>query len=308
LSLPRPGEIMKETRHGMDDERWAQLVTRLERVMDGAERLLDGRGISPPPDRIAFETYWAFRWGKNGVSGRLAPIEHPHLVDLDDIVGVDDAKETLVQSTKQFVAGHPANNVLLWGERGNGKSSCVKGLLNRFATAGLRLVEVRRWDMLSLPALTAMLRGIPYRFIVFCDDLSFGESEDDYRVLKTLLDGGLEERPDNVLIYATSNRRHLMPEAMSDNTGLGEIHPEEAVSEKLGLADRFGVRLGFPRFNQETYLAIVDHYASRLNLSVDRETLHGEALRWAMNNGHRSGRAARQFIDDLAGRLRLDGS
>ncbi len=141
--------------------------------------------------------------------------------------------------------------------------------------------------------------------MVFCDDLSFGEREDDYRILKTLLDGGLEERPENVLIYATSNRRHLMPETMSDNTGEGEIHPEEAVSEKLGLADRFGVRLGFPRFDQETYLAVVDHYAARLALPVDRAALHQEALRWAMESGHRSGRAARQFIDDLAGRLLL---
>ncbi len=294
-----------ETRGGMDDGRWAQLLTRLERMMDRAERLLDGRGPSPPPDPVAFATHWAFRWEKHGPSGRLVPIEHPHLVDLDDIVGVDDAKEALVRNTEQYVAGHPANNLLLWGERGTGKSSCIKGLLKRFAPDGLRLVEARRWDLTSLPSIAAMLRGVPFRFVVFCDDLSFGEGEDDYRVLKTLLDGGLEERPGNLLIYATSNRRHLMPEAMSDNTGGREIHPEEAVSEKLGLADRFGVRLGFPRFNQETYLAVVDHYAGRLGLPVDRAVLHEEALRWAMQGGHRSGRAARQFIDDLAGRLRL---
>ncbi len=289
----------------MDDGRWAQLVTRLERLMEHAERLLDGRASSAAPDRSVFETYLAFRWERHGASGRLTPIAHPHLVDLEDIVGVDDAKETLVRNTAQFVAGHPSNNVLLWGERGNGKSSCVKGLLTRFASAGLRLVEVRRWDLTSLPEIAETLREVPFRFVVFCDDLSFGEREDDYRILKTLLDGGLEERPANVLIYATSNRRHLMPEAMSDNTGEGEIHPEEAVSEKLGLADRFGVRLCFPRFDQETYLDIVDHYASRLGLPAARETLHGEALRWAMDGGHRSGRAARQFVDDMAGRLGL---
>ncbi len=289
----------------MDDGRWEHLLTRLERLMDRAERMLDGRGPADPLDGAAFEENWAFRWERNGASGRLVPIGHPHLVDLDDIVGVDDAKETLVRNTAQFVAGHPANNLLLWGERGNGKSSCIKGLLKRFAPAGLRLVEARRWDLTSLPAIAGMLRGVPFRFVVFCDDLSFGEGEDDYRTLKTLLDGGLEERPGNLLIYATSNRRHLMPEAMSDNTGEGEIHPEEAVSEKLGLADRFGVRLGFPRFDQETYLAIVDHYAARLELPVGRAALHREALRWAMQSGHRSGRAARQFIDDLAGRLRL---
>ena len=289
----------------MDDGRWTEVITRLERLLDRAERLLDGLGPSPPPDRTAFEKHWAFRWEKHGMGGRLAPIAHPHLVDLDDLVGIEDAKEMLVRNTEQFVAGHPANNVLLWGERGNGKSSCVKGLLKRFAPRDLRLVEVRRWDLLGLPAIAAILRGVPFRFVVFCDDLSFGEREDDYRVLKTLLDGGLEERPENILIYATSNRRHLMPEAMSDNTGEGEIHPEEAVSEKLGLADRFWVRLGFPRFDQETYLAVVDHYASRLALPASRATMHEEALRWAMETGHRSGRAACQFVDDLAGRLRL---
>ncbi|HSL99005.1 MAG TPA: ATP-binding protein [Candidatus Limnocylindria bacterium] len=288
-----------------EDGRWTAVLTRMEGLLDRAGRLLDGLGPSLPPDPAAFERYWAFRWEKHGTIGKLAPIAHPHLVDLDDLVGIDDAKEVLVRNTAQFVAGNPANDVLLWGERGNGKSSCIKGLLNRFAPGGLRLVEVRRWDMLSLPALAAMLRDVPFRFVVFCDDLSFGEREDDYRVLKTLLDGGLEERPANVLIYATSNRRHLMPEPMSDNTGVEEIHPEEAVSEKLGLADRFGVRLGFPRFDQERYLAVVDQMASRLGLPLERERLHEEALRWAMENGHRSGRVARQFIDDLAGRLRL---
>jgi predicted AAA+ superfamily ATPase len=289
----------------MDDAGWGRLVERLEGVMDRLERLFDGRQGVSPPDRDAFEKHWAFRWETHGGSGRLAPIGHPDLADLDDIVGVDDVKEMLVRNTAQFVAGLPANNVLLWGERGNGKSTCVRGLLKRFAPLGLRIVEVRRWDLLSIPAAASCLRGIPFRFVLFCDDLSFGEREDDYRVLKTLLDGGLEERPGNVLIYATSNRRHLLPETMADNTGEGEIHPEEAVSEKLGLADRFGLRLRFPRFDQETFLAVVDHYASRRGLPVDRPTLHGEAVRWAMENGHRSGRAARQFIDDLAGRLGL---
>lgn len=292
-------------RGGMDDARWERLVGRLEEVMGRVERLVDGRGSAPPPDGSAFGTHWAFRWETHGGSGRLAAIEHPDLADLDDIVGVDDAKEMLVRNTAQFVAGLPANNVLLWGERGNGKSTCVRGLLKRFAPSGLRIVEVRRWDLMTIPAAASALRGVPFRFVLFCDDLSFGEREDDYRVLKTLLDGGLEERPGNVLIYATSNRRHLMPEAMADNTGNGEIHPEEAVSEKLGLADRFGLRLRFPRFDQETFLAVVDHYASRRGLPVDRPALHEEAVRWAMENGHRSGRAARQFVDDLSGRLGL---
>ncbi len=288
-----------------EDERWTAVLAGLERLLDRAGRLLDGLDPSLPPDPAVFERYRAFRWERQGTAGRLAPIPHPHLVDLDDLVGIDGVKEMLVRNTAQFVTGSPANDVLLWGERGNGKSSCIKGLLKRFAPEGLRLVEVRRWDMLSLPALAAMLRGVPFRFVVFCDDLSFGEREDDYRVLKTLLDGGLEERPSNVLIYATSNRRHLMPEPMSDNTGEGEIHPEEAVSEKLGLADRFGVRLGFPRFDQERYLAVVEHLAARVGIQAERTRLHDEALRWAMESGHRSGRVARQFIDDLAGRIRL---
>lgn len=286
------------------EDRILAVWERLEGILDRAERLLDGLDPSLPPDASIFERNWAFRWGMHGASGRLTTIAHPDLVDLDDLVGIDDAKAVLVRNTAQFLAGGPANDVLLWGERGNGKSSCVKGLMKRFAPDGLRLVEVRRWDLLGLPALTAMLRGVPFRFIVFCDDLSFGEGEDEYRVLKTLLDGGLEERPENILIYATSNRRHLMPEPMADNTGDGEIHPEEAVSEKLGLADRFGVRVGFPRFDQAGYLAIVDHYAARLALPVDRARLHEEALRWATDSGHRSGRVARQFIDDQAGRLR----
>ncbi|HEU5360114.1 MAG TPA: ATP-binding protein [Candidatus Deferrimicrobiaceae bacterium] len=288
-----------------EDGRWTEVLTRLDGLLDRAGRLLDGLDPSLRPAPAAFERHWAFRWERHGAAGKLAPIEHPHLVDLEDLVGIDDAKEVLVRNTAQFVAGGPANDVLLWGERGNGKSSCIKGLLKPFAPAGLRLVEVRRWDLLSLPALAALLREVPFRFVVFCDDLSFGEREDDYRVLKTLLDGGLEERPANVRIYATSNRRHLMPEPMSDNTGVGEIHPEEAVSEKLGLADRFGVRLGFPRFDQERYLAVIDHLAVRLGILVDRDRLHEEALRWAMESGHRSGRVARQFLDDLAGRLRL---
>jgi len=287
-----------------EDGRWTEVMTRLEGLLDRAGRLLDGLSPSLPPDSSAVEKYWAFRWERHGGAGRLAPIEHPHLMDLDDLVGIDDVKEVLVRNTAQFVAGNPANDVLLWGERGNGKSSSIKGLLARFAPAGLRLVEVRRWDMLSLPALGAVLRGLPFRFVVFCDDLSFGEREDDYRLLKTLLDGGLEERPANLLIYATSNRRHLMPEPMSDNTGEGEIHPEEAVSEKLGLADRFGVRLGFPRFDQARYLLVVDHLADRAGIRMERARLHDAALRWAMESGHRSGRVARQFVDDLAGRLR----
>jgi len=174
-----------------------------------------------------------------------------------------------------------------------------------FGAQGLRIVELARWDLFSFPMIAGQLRALPHRFILFCDDLSFDEGEVDFRGLKTLLDGGVEERPENVLIYATSNRRHLMPEQRVELGMEDELHPEEAISEKLSLSDRFGLQLGFYRFNQETYLAIVEKYAGRLNLSVSPETLREEALRWAIAAGSRSGRTAKQFIDDLAGRMSL---
>jgi len=286
-------------------EQWERLAARLDGVLDRVELLLERTVPVHEPEHTDFAASWAFRWLKTGETGRIVPVVHPHLFDLDDLVGVDHAKEELVRNTAQFVAGAPANNVLLWGERGNGKSSCVKGLLRLFAPLGLRLIEIQRWDLLSLSAIAGQLRHQPFRFILFCDDLSFGEGESDYRALKTLLDGGIEERPENVLIYATSNRRHLMPEPMADNIGGTEIHPEEAVSEKLALSDRFGLTIGFTTFDQETYLAIVKNYAERLHLPIGWEELRREAILWALYGGRRSGRAARQFIDDLRGRLEL---
>lgn len=288
------------------DDRWAGVIDRLERLLDRAERLIERSGGMSAPDREAFGRHWAFRWERNGRSGRLVPVVHPHRVDLDDLVGIGEAKAALVRNTEQFVERHPANNVLLWGERGSGKSSCVKGLLPRFASRGLRLVEVPREDLSSLLSIVSPLRDLPFRFIVFCDDLSFGEGE-DFRALKSLLDGGVEERPENVRVYATSNRRHMVPEPMSDNTGEAEIHPEEAVAEKLGLADRFGIAIGFPRFDHRAYLDVVDHYARRMGLPVAPSRLHEEANRFALERGHRSGRTARQFVDDLAGRMSLEG-
>jgi uncharacterized protein len=286
-------------------EEWHRLTERLEKVLDHMETLLERTApVQDPPDPD-YASFWAFRWQRTGEGGRVTAIDHPHLTDLDDLVGVDYAKEALVRNTAQFVAGVPANNILLWGERGNGKSTSVKGLLRLFAPQGLRLIEVQRQDLLSLSAIAGRLRDRPYRFIIFCDDLSFAEDEGDYRALKTLLDGGVEERPGNVLIYATSNRRHLMPEPMTDNTGSLEIHPEEAVSEKLALSDRFGLAIGFTTFDQETFLAIVENYAERLAIPINREALRQEAKLWALYSGRRSGRAARQFIDDLRGRLAL---
>ncbi|UFS69685.1 ATP-binding protein [Geomonas sp. RF6] len=289
--------------------RWMETAQHLERVLLKVERLLEGHDPEPHLDPALFERYQAFRWEKRGKGGTFAAIPHPHLFDLDLLVGVDYAKESLLRNTAQFVAGFPANNVLLWGERGTGKSSCVKGLLSRFAGKGLRIIEIQRCDLQSLPLISELLRAVPYRFILFCDDLSFAEGDTSYQELKVLLDGGLEERPGNLLVYATSNRRHLMPERMEDNLNLGgEIHSEEAISDKLALSDRFGLNLSFTPFNQQTYLAIVERHARAHNLDVSDPELQKEALRWALHKGQRSGRAAKQFVEDLAGRLLIGSS
>jgi predicted AAA+ superfamily ATPase len=283
---------------------WTDLIPKVERLLDRMERVLERQYAEPDFDESLFERCIAFRWERRGDRGFLAPVSHPHLFDLDDLVGVDDAKEELVRNTAQFVAGVPANNVLLWGERGTGKSSSIKGLLKPFSHRGLRLVEVQKGDLLHLTEILRLLRDRPWRFLLFCDDLSFDEGEISYRELKAILEGGIEARPENVLLYATSNRRHLMPEPMNDNLGR-EIHPEEAVSEKLSLADRFGLTLSFYPFSQDTYLAIVEHYAERMGLEIGEEELRTLALRWALFKGQRSGRSARQFMDDLAGRIAL---
>lgn len=280
-------------------------LDKIDHLLERFERIIDRvyPDTPPPPD---FSQYLAFRWERRAEGGHLTPVARPHLFDLDDLVGIDDIREEVVRNTHQFVASLPANNVLLWGERGCGKSSLVKGLLKRFAPEGLRMIELKRWDIVSLPAITHLLRDEPYRFILFCDDLSFDEGEGDFRLLKTLLDGDIEERPANILIYATSNRRHLMPERMEDNTGESEIHPDEAIGEKLALADRFGISLGFNSLDQDEYLAIVRHYARRRNLDISQKQLRKKALLWSRDNARRSGRSAWQFIDDLEGRLRLE--
>jgi len=278
-----------------------KLYNLLERIEGVVDRLAPAEPAAPD-----FKNHLAFRWERNGDGGRLEAVLSPHLYDLDDLVGIDDIREDVVRNTTQFVKGLPANNVLLWGERGCGKSSLVKGILKPFAPQGLRIIELKRWDIMSLPRITSLLRGQPYYFILFCDDLSFDEGEGDFRALKTLLDGDIEERPTNLLIYATSNRRHLMPERMEDNTGGGEIHPDEAVGEKLALSDRFGLSLGFYSLDQEEYLAVVRRYALKRKLDLPDKVLRDKALKWCMLTARRSGRSARQFIDDLEGRLGLE--
>ena len=279
-------------------------LEKIDHLLEKIERLVDrvSPDISVPLD---FNRYVAFRWEQIADKGCLTPVAHPHLFDLKNLVGINDILDDVVRNTAQFVAGLPANNVLLWGERGCGKSSLVKGLLKPFASQGLRIVEIKRWDIMALPTINSLLRNQPYRFILFCDDLSFDEGEGDFRALKTLLDGDIEERPGNILIYATSNRRHLMPERMEDNIGGGEIHPEEAVSEKLALSDRFGLSLGFSRLDQDEYLAIVRRYAAQRNLDVTDDILCEKALKWSIESSRRSGRSALQFVDDLEGSIKL---
>jgi predicted AAA+ superfamily ATPase len=282
-------------------------ANKCNELLDKIEALVD-RMAPQEPAAADFENHLAFRWERTGDTGRLAAVAHPHMFDLELLVGIDDIRNEVVLNTRQFVAGFPANNVLLWGERGCGKSSLVKGMLRMFAPLGLRIIELKRWDIMSLPQITHLLRDKPYRFILFCDDLSFDEGEGDFRALKTLLDGDIEERPANILIYATSNRRHLMPERISENGSDSEIHPEEAVGEKLALSDRFGLSLGFYAMDQDEYLAVVRAYALQRKLLVSDDELCDKALKWSGFTARRSGRSALQFIDDFEGKLLLSTS
>jgi len=289
--------------------RWKRIIDRLESVLGLAERLLEGR-IGPAPGARLFETATAFRWDARRGPGRLRPIELPLLFDLDDLVGVDRARERLLANTEQFLAGLPFNHVLLHGERGTGKSSAVRGLLARFAESGLRIVELHRSDLLDLPDLLEVLQRASHRFVIVCDDLSFDAGDAGYRELKAALEGSLLAPAENVCIVATSNRRHLIQERVSDNAlasldEAGDLHLGETIDEKLALSDRFGLVIGFYAFDQDTYLEVVKHYAGKAGLEIPWDELRAEALRWAVRRASRSGRTARQFIDDWAGRKAL---
>jgi predicted AAA+ superfamily ATPase len=286
--------------------RLGSFFARLERVARLGEQILEElAGVGS--DESQFGRHLAFRWDVSRGPGRLVPIEDPHVFDLDDLVGVDLAVTRLVSNIEQFVGGHSSNHVLLFGERGTGKSSAVKGLLGRFGARGLRLVEVHKVDLLHLPRVLAALRGAPFRFVLFCDDLSFDTGETQYRELKAALEGSLVAPPDNVRIVATSNRRHLLPESSADNRAahldeVGNLHMGETIDERLALSDRFGLVLGFYGFDQETYLAIVKRYADKAGVQAPWPQVRDEALRWALHRSSRSGRTARQFVDDWAGR------
>jgi hypothetical protein len=291
--------------------RLRELVSHAERVLALLERWLLER-VPAASDPRLFDDFVAFRWDARRGPGRLVPVPEPALFDLDDLLGVEAPLARLLSNTEQFLAGLPANHVLLYGERGTGKSSAVRGLLARYAGRGLRMVEVHKQDLLQLPDVLATLRGARRHFLLFCDDLSFDEGEAQYRELKAALEGSLAAPPPNVRIVATSNRRHLIPERMEENraarlTASGEIRLGEGLEEKLALSDRFGLVLGFYGFDQDTYLAIVERYAKRAGIRLAPEALREQALRFALDRSSRSGRTARQFVDDLAGREALAG-
>jgi len=287
-------------------------LLRLRRILELTERLLAER-VAEPLSADAFERFLAFRWDSQGGRGRLVAIDAPDLFDLGDLIGVDGPVRRLVANAEQFVAGHPANHVLLYGDRGTGKSSAVKGLLGRFGKRGLRVVEVHKEDLLDLPRVLDAIRGAPFRFLLFCDDLSFDAGETRYRELKAALEGSLVAPPENVRIIATSNRRHLIPEWRADNRdarldSAGELRMGEAVEEKLALSDRFGLVLAFYGFDQATYLSIVEHYLRKAGVRGEWSAIRDEALRFALDRSSRSGRTARQFAVEVAGREALASS
>jgi len=285
----------------------ARLLSRAEEVLGRLEALLPA-----PPAMPDWRAAAAFRWRKTNGRGQLHPVLAPHPIRLDDLQDVDSQKARLDQNTRQFLAGRRANNALLTGARGTGKSSLVKALLTAYASRGLRLIEIDKSDLIDLPDVVDLLVGRPERFILFCDDLSFEEGEAAYKALKSVLDGSVAAVPDNVLIYATSNRRHLMPEYHDENLQArhvdGEVHPGEAVEEKISLSERFGLWLSFYPFTQDEYLAVVNHWLRVFGVAepVIAEARQ-EALQWALMRGSRSGRVGWQFARDLAGRLEDGG-
>ena len=274
----------------------------LHRIADALERL------APKPAKpVDFAAADAFVW--HAGARRLTPVPRVNRVEIGLLRGIDRVRDTLTDNTERFARGLPANNALLWGARGMGKSSLVKAVhaaVNAARPDGalpLKLIEIHREDIETLPELMALVRPDPHRFLVFCDDLSFDADDTSYKSLKAVLEGGIEGRPDNVIFYATSNRRHLLPRDMVDNERSTAINPGEAVEEKVSLSDRFGLWLGFHKCSQDEYLEMVFAYVDHFGLRADRERVRAEALEWSTTRGARSGRTAWQFIQDLAGRL-----
>lgn len=284
-----------------------RLIKRAEQVLERIEAALPPR--PPAPD---WKAALAYRWRKRDGRGFLQPVTHPHRIRLTDLQGIDEQIRLVEQNTRQFLEGLTANDVLLTGARGTGKSSLVKAVLNKFSTRGLRLIEVEKQDLMDLPDIVDLVADAPYKFILFCDDLSFDADEPGYKALKVILDGSISATSENLLIYATSNRRHLMPEYMQENLEtryLGEeIHPGESVEEKISLSERFGLWVSFYPFDQDEYLAIVDYWLAQLGVGErDRAKARNEALQWALTRGSRSGRVAWHFARDWSGRLGMKG-
>ena len=285
----------------MDEHSVAALLAEVKRLAEAVERL-----AGPAPAVNDWQAADCFVWAP--ARQHLQPVRRPNRVELALIRGVDHVRDILHENTLRFAEGFPANNVLLWGARGMGKSSLVKAVhadIIKNNRIPLKLVEVHREDISSLPALLDIIKDANHRIVVFCDDLSFDHDDTAYKSLKAALDGGVEGRPDNVLFYATSNRRHLLPRHMMENEQSTAINPSEAVEEKVSLSDRFGLWLGFHKCSQDDYLTMIDGYAAHFALPLPREQLHHEALEWATTRGGRSGRVAWQYIQDLAGRLRI---
>ena len=294
-------------------------MNQLENFLQRAEVLLARvESLLPPavPREPDFKSGYAFRWRRLANYGAgagnvkvLQPVAHASNIRLEDLQHIGPQKEQIEQNTRQFVQHRPANNVLLTGARGTGKSSLIKACLNGFAKDGLRLIEVDKADLADLPDIVDLVAGRPERFVIFCDDLSFEEGEAGYKALKVALDGSIAAQSDNVLIYATSNRRHLLPEKMSDNAGYkhgddGDLHPGETVEEKISLSERFGLWLSFYPFKQDDYLDIVGHWLASFGCTPAQiDAARGDALRWALGRGSRSGRVAWQFAKDYAGKL-----
>jgi len=285
----------------VSEDQNAPILAEVRRLADALERL-----AGPAPAINDWNAADCFVWAPARL--HLQPVARPNRVALSLIRGVDHVRDILHENTLRFADGFAANNVLLWGARGMGKSSLVKAVhedVRRATGISLKLIEVHREDISSLPVLLDILKATPHRIILFCDDLSFDHDDTAYKSLKAALDGGVEGRPDNVLFYATSNRRHLLPRHMMENEQSTAINPSEAVEEKVSLSDRFGLWLGFHKCSQEDYLQMIDAYADHFKLKLDRTQMHHEALEWATTRGARSGRVAWQYIQDLAGRLRI---
>jgi hypothetical protein len=283
----------------------AQLIARAEGVLARVEALLPA--VVPDPD---WRRVTAARWRKQGGRSWLQGVAHPHAIRLDDLVAVDEQKRAIDRNTKHFVAGLPANNVLLTGSRGTGKSSLVKAMLAKYAPRGLRVIEVEKGDLTDLPDIADRVAGRSERFIIFCDDLTFDAGESGYRALKVMLDGSIAGGASNVLIYATSNRRHMLPEYFSENLETkhvgDEVHPGESVEEKISLSERFGLWISFYPFGQDDYLAAVAGWLAHFGVKApgnvrDAEARTQQALQWALARGSRSGRVAWQFAKNYAG-------